>query len=137
MKIMVGVMVFDLTISDGYLKGTWFEEVFLSAANSIYINTIGVMEEFRKHGLAQKMINWVIKQTANERIFKFVYLHVIEYNAAAIKLYERLGFKELGTLDNYYTIDERPYKAKLLGTYINGGERRVGWGEWLGKLWRR
>jgi ribosomal protein S18 acetylase RimI-like enzyme len=89
--------------------------------NSIYINTIGVLEEYRKHGLAKKMIEWVTDRTKKDGVFKLIYLHVIEYNTAAIKLYERLGFRHLDSFNAFYTVDEKEYKGELLGLFLNGG----------------
>ena len=51
-------------------------------------------------------------------VFKLIYLHVIEYNTAAIQLYERLGFRHLDSFNGFYTIDE---KGELLGLFLNGG----------------
>ena len=49
-------MVFDITISNGYLGGAYWTETFFNMNNSIYINTIGVSHEFRKTGMAKKML---------------------------------------------------------------------------------
>jgi ribosomal protein S18 acetylase RimI-like enzyme len=51
---------------------------------------------------------------------------VIEYNnTAAIKLYERLGFRhlDLDSFNGFYTVDENEYKGELLGLFLNGGSR--------------
>jgi GNAT superfamily N-acetyltransferase len=42
--------------------------------NSIYINTIGVLEEYRKHGLAKKMIEWVTDRTRKDGVFNNTYM---------------------------------------------------------------
>lgn len=55
-KIIISVMVFDVTMSSGYLGGVWWSQTFFSSNNSIYINTIGVSHQFRKTGLAKKML---------------------------------------------------------------------------------
>ncbi len=59
-KLIISVMVFDITISNGYLGGVWWTETLFNTSNSIYINTIGVSHEFRKAGMAKKMLEWLI-----------------------------------------------------------------------------
>lgn len=81
----------------------------LGTVNSIYINTIGVVAEYRKHGLASKMIEWLAERTKKDNLFKLIYLHVIEYNTAALKLYQRLGFRHLDSFKDYYTVDGKTY----------------------------
>eukprot|EP00920_Eleutheroschizon_duboscqi_P036897 GHVT01088555.1.p1 GENE.GHVT01088555.1~~GHVT01088555.1.p1 ORF type:complete len:1036 (+),score=193.32 GHVT01088555.1:2363-5470(+) len=50
-----------------------------------------------------------------------VYLHVIDYNAAAMSLYERMGFVRLGHAPNYYTVGGANYGAYLYCFYLPVG----------------
>lgn len=74
------------------------------------------------------MLEWVIKTAKDQEVFKFVHLHVVEYNAAALKLYQGLGFKELEVFKDFYNIDQKLYAGILLGLFINDGRRKLGWG---------
>jgi len=42
-------------------------------------------------------------------------------------LYKGFGFQELNVLDDYYHIDGKGYKGILLGLYLNGGSKKIGW----------
>lgn len=42
-KVIVGILVFDITPSNGYVNGSWWQEFLFGTNNSIYINTIGVI----------------------------------------------------------------------------------------------
>jgi RimJ/RimL family protein N-acetyltransferase len=56
---------------------------------------------------------------------------VIEYNNAAICLYKKLGFEELGYFEKFYLIDNQQYNSKLFGLFVNGGKKKIGWKEWI------
>lgn len=72
--------------------------------NVVYILTLGVTEEYRHLGVASQLIQKVIHY-GQSRMCRAVYLHVIEYNTAALNLYNRNKFEELATLRNFYRIE--------------------------------
>lgn len=94
-RIITGVLVFEPTTSSGHLNGSFWYETMLGKFNSIYINTLGVLSEFRKTGLASFLLDWLIRTTEKQTELKFIYLHVIDYNTAAIRLYHKMGFQQL------------------------------------------
>ena len=63
------------------------------STQSCYIMTIGVIDECRRYGLGTKLL-----LATNQTLIDFwpncvvLYLHVIDYNQAAIRFYERNGF---------------------------------------------
>lgn len=64
-----------------------------------YIQTIGVMSEWRGRGVGTRLIKF-----AEERIFRGspnVFLCVSDFNTEAQKLYARLGYERIGELKDY------------------------------------
>lgn len=78
----------------GY-AGCWhiFEEA--------HITTLSVHPEQRKKGIAQSLLFSVIDDCYKNKI-KYITLEVRESNVPAISLYEKNGFKSIGTRKNYY-----------------------------------
>jgi len=69
----------------------------------VYILTLGVTDQYRHLGIASQLIQRVIAY-AQHQLCRAVYLHVIEYNLAALSLYRRNKFEELAVLRNFYFI---------------------------------
>ncbi len=67
----------------------------------IDIMNLFVNEENRKNGIATALMNEVIEKEDYNRIM----LEVNENNNEAIRLYTRLGFKEISLRDRYYGED--------------------------------
>lgn len=78
----------------GYV-GCWhiFEEA--------HITTLSVHPDYRKQGVAQQLLFTVIDSCYKNRI-KYITLEVRESNIPAISLYEKNGFKSIGTRKGYY-----------------------------------
>ncbi len=66
-----------------------------------HITTLSVHPDFRKQGVAQKLMFSIIDDCYKNKI-KYITLEVRESNIAAISLYEKNGFKSIGTRKNYY-----------------------------------
>ncbi len=75
----------------GYLFGWHIKDEF-------HINNIAIHENFRRMGIAEKMINNIILKFMLRNIF----LEVSKLNSNAILLYEKLGFKKNGIREKYY-----------------------------------
>ena len=78
----------------GY-AGCWhiFEEA--------HITTLSVHPEYRQKGIDQKLLFAIIDDCYKNKI-KYITLEVRESNIAAISLYEKNGFKSIGTRKGYY-----------------------------------
>jgi len=63
-----------------------------------YIMTLGATQSFRKQKLGTKLVLDCIKIVEQAHSCGAIYLHVITYNTAAIKFYEKLGFYRLGEI---------------------------------------
>lgn len=66
-----------------------------------HITTLSVHPEHRKKGVAQSLMFAVIDDCYKNMI-KYITLEVRESNIPAISLYEKNGFKSIGTRKNYY-----------------------------------
>lgn len=67
-----------------------------------HIMSIVVDKAFKKKGIATKLLSEILKNFDN-KIIKKMLLEVRNSNLPAIKLYEKLGFKQLYIRKNYYT----------------------------------
>ncbi len=76
----------------GY-SGIWL------VADEGQITNIAVLPEFRKKGVASRLLERLIEEAADA---KRIVLEVRESNCAAIALYEKFGFKNAGMRKNFY-----------------------------------
>ena len=74
------------------------------------ITNIATLPDFRRRGLAKKVLISMLDE-ARARELAFVTLEVRESNAAAIALYEQLGFIKLGKRPNFY---RKPTEAAVI-----------------------
>lgn len=77
-----------------------------------YISNVAVSPEYRRLGIADKLIESLIKR-ANEKNLSFVTLEVRESNLPAIELYRKNGFSDVGMRKNYYN---KPTENAILMT---------------------
>lgn len=79
-----------------------------------YILTLGVVDELRQKGVAQLLLERGIREIGkNDPQCRVVYLHVIEYNKPAFRLYRKAGFIEYTTYPEFYFIESIPYHGTL------------------------
>ncbi len=74
------------------------------------INNIGVLENFRRKGIAAKLLSALVEHSRNNGI-TLMCLEVRISNAPAIALYEKFGFKMVAKRRNYY---KKPTEDALL-----------------------
>ncbi len=77
-----------------------------------YINNIATLPEYRRQGVASRLLEKLI-EFGKEAELTFLTLEVRVSNAAAIALYSKHGFKEVGLRRGYY---EKPHEDALLMT---------------------
>ena len=75
------------------------------AAGEAEILTIVVSRACRRHGLGRMLMDAVLRHLHAERA-EALFLEVDETNAAALGLYRRLGFGEVGRREGYYSSRE-------------------------------
>lgn len=76
--------------------GSWF--IYEEA----HVGTIATKREFRGCRLAEQLLAYTALQAENEGM-KYMILEVRVSNTSAIRLYERLGFAQVGLRRGYYT----------------------------------
>lgn len=85
-----------------------------------YIMTLGTISEYRHRRLATKLIRQVMDDVQTDPRCGAIYLHVITFNNAAIRFYEKLGFYRVAEIKDYYTIDNRSHNCYLYAKYYHG-----------------
>lgn len=75
---------------------------FWIVVDELHINNLAVLPEFRRHGIASRIIERVIRD-AYRRGARRATLEVRRSNDPAIRLYERWGFETAGVRPDYYT----------------------------------
>lgn len=75
----------------------------LVMADEGYITNVAVFPEFRRQGVAAKLIA-VFENFARGNKLAFLTLEVRPSNTAAIALYKGFGFEEVGRRKNYYNL---------------------------------
>ncbi|WP_256748956.1 ribosomal protein S18-alanine N-acetyltransferase [Mesorhizobium sp. Mes31] len=76
------------------------------AAGEGEILTVAVARSHRRQGLGWQLMDAVLRELHAQRA-EALFLEVDETNVAAIALYRRLGFREVGKRPNYYKSPER------------------------------
>lgn len=70
--------------------------------DELHLNTVAVAPTHRRQGLATRLLQHVLTEAAARGVTRAT-LEVRTSNQAALKLYERLGFKVTATRPGYYT----------------------------------
>jgi len=66
-----------------------------------HILTVDVSPKHRRKGIAQRLLQEIEKIFAEKNV-RTCHLEVREDNIAALKLYEKLGYRKISRLDRYY-----------------------------------
>ncbi|RDU25186.1 GNAT family N-acetyltransferase [Anaerosacchariphilus polymeriproducens] len=73
---------------------------------------ISILKEYCNQGIGKSMLNLVLKQ-AMINGFEQVELGVFEDNSAAIHLYEKCGFKQVGILPRAFKLKDGTYRDEI------------------------
>ncbi|CAF0839390.1 unnamed protein product [Didymodactylos carnosus] len=101
-----------------------------------YILILGVVKEYRRHGLAGHLLSHLLNYLHSRSVCKAVYLHVLCTNRSAIKFYESKQFQYRLYLPYYYSIRGQPYDGYCYVLYINGGQPPYSTLDYINTLWR-
>lgn len=86
-----------------------------------YISNVAVSPEHRRQGIGETLIAELMRRAARLGL-TFLTLEARASNAPAIRLYEKMNFRQVGRRKNYY---QRPEEDAILMTwFLNGGETR-------------
>lgn len=80
-----------------------------------YVTNIAVLPEYRRLGIGEKILGYVIDNTKAE--LEFISLEVRVSNIAAISLYEKFGFERTGLRKRFYTNPQED--AIIMTKYFN------------------
>jgi len=69
--------------------------------NECHLLNLCVIQSERRSGLGEKMVHYLLNQTRQNNI-ESIFLEVRISNTAALQLYEKLGFNEVGLRRDYY-----------------------------------
>jgi ribosomal protein S18 acetylase RimI-like enzyme len=94
-RAIVGAVVFESSDDSDHLDDGWFNRMVLWQDRSLYIMTLGVIDEMRSRGLAKKLLDKIIECSQENPSIKFITLHVVDYNRRAINFYRKHGFELL------------------------------------------
>lgn len=105
----------------------------LDGLTVVYILTLGVLPEYQKQGIATKLIHW-LQQHAESSGATAIFLHVITYNDAAMRLYQKCCFQCIAWMENFYNIrsgrqinpNQTHYDAYLFMKWMGGDLKRQG-----------
>ncbi len=106
---------FLVALCDGEVSG------YIGAHNilgEVYITNVAVSGKYRRQGIGEKLIKSLVSLCESENA-DFITLEVRESNSAAINLYKKMKFKEVGMRKNFY---ESPKENAILMTYKPDGE---------------
>lgn len=94
----------------GFIVGSFYTE-----RNSLagHILTIDVIPRYRRKGVGSVLMK-AIEDIFRQKNVRTNHLEVREDNSAALKLYEKLGYKRIGKLKNYYGDANGIYLKKKL-----------------------
>uniref|UniRef100_A0A0G4HC37 N-alpha-acetyltransferase 60 n=1 Tax=Chromera velia CCMP2878 TaxID=1169474 RepID=A0A0G4HC37_9ALVE len=93
-----------------------------------YVLTLGVVDPYRRKGLAKKLIGELISHLEGKcPDVKALFLHVVSYNQAALSLYESLGFVTLKRIPSFYSLYGREYDALLCARCVGSCRPPLSW----------
>lgn len=84
--------------------------IFWIFKNEAHIANIAIHPEWRRKSYGGRLLNWVL-QFCRKRGVETISLEVNEMNRAALQLYTKTGFKQVGKRERYY---ENRYDALIL-----------------------
>lgn len=106
-----GFVVRELRWGKGRLLGFVLAR---AVADEAEILTIAVAPDWQGHGLGRRLMDAVLSRVHADRV-ESVFLEVDEKNVAAIALYRKLGFFEVGGRKDYYRdVRGRPSSALVM-----------------------
>ncbi len=91
----------------------------LVVADEGYITNVAVFPEYRRRGVAARILEIYLNFAQANRL-AFLTLEVRPSNEAAIALYQRYGFEEVGRRKNYYDLPKED--ALILTRYFDKEE---------------
>ncbi len=86
--------------------------IYSTVLDEVHLLNICIDPQYQGKGYGFSLLNWLIKYS-REKGGKTLYLEVRASNHAAIRLYENMGFNELGIRPDYYPAKKGKEDAQL------------------------
>ncbi len=98
----------DQAIKGSYLDPAilWAYCILFPAVDELHLLNITVSPKLRKLGLGSRMMS-AIEGVAAQQNMPRIILEVRPSNIAAVNLYQRLGYEQIGIRKNYYPVDPK------------------------------
>lgn len=114
--------VFAIRINDKTIGIAGFDDIVKE--NKVATLFIGIgNKDVRGIGYGKEALNQLLEYGFNELDFYRIQLNVLEFNNAAIALYEKAGFKKEGIYREFVLRDNKRYDLYLYGLLKNEWER--------------
>lgn len=85
----------------------------LDRSNHVGVMGISILKKYWNRGLGTEFIKRIINYAQDTGI-ELIKLDVVSENIRAKKLYEKFGFIKVGTLPNFYKIDDEYYSMDIM-----------------------
>ncbi|KAL6042725.1 N-alpha-acetyltransferase 50 [Balamuthia mandrillaris] len=122
----------DLLLSPEFTRLAFFNDVLVGAVScrveskkeeegggvQMYIMTLGVLAPYRRLGIGNQLLEFVIEQCKKREVGS-VYLHVQISNEDALAFYKRYDFEVIRTIENYYKRIDPPRDCYVLQRTID------------------
>ena len=89
--------------SDSLAAGHWAYCILFPAVDELHLLNITVSPHLRKLGLGQRMMAAIEGVAAQQKMPRII-LEVRPTNTAALMLYQKLGYEQIGVRKNYYPV---------------------------------
>jgi ribosomal-protein-alanine N-acetyltransferase len=94
-------------------------------AGEAHVLNVCVRDEFRSRGFGRRLLEHLLERAAAAGVYE-AFLEVRPSNTAAIRLYQRLGFEQIGIRRGYYQAVEGREDAIVLKLELRGGKPATG-----------
>lgn len=104
------------TIRQPWSSGKMVLDVSGSQVRAPLMSNLAVSRSFRRRGIAEELVQQVEELVRKQWGFEECYLYVEKKNSSAIKLYKKLGYKQLWEEENTSTMVPSPMGGLRSGT---------------------
>jgi ribosomal-protein-alanine N-acetyltransferase len=94
-------------------------------AGEAHVLNVCVRDEFRSRGFGRRLLEHLLERAAAAGVHE-AFLEVRPSNTAAIRLYQRLGFEQIGIRRGYYQAVDGREDAIVLKLELRGGKPATG-----------
>jgi ribosomal protein S18 acetylase RimI-like enzyme len=81
-------------------------EVLSEKTSTIYVNSIGVINELRSFRIGSKLLDKVKEEANKRKSVRYISLRMFEYNFSGEQFYLRNGFFKIRILNNAWTFND-------------------------------